>query len=187
MPSFTRTFNHDNANQLVSEVLVVPAFKPPPGATQGTIEGRKYQALWDTGATTTVITEQVAHELGLKPIDVAKVSHAGGDRLANVYMVDIHLSQTEVILGQVRVTEGILLGNIELLIGMDIIGAGDFAVTNDKGNTRFSYRIPHGRSIDFAVDELAARNKHPWVTKGKGKKQRTKHPVAKKRKKNKKR
>lgn len=187
MPSFTRTFNDGNASQLISEVLVAAAFSPVLGATTVTIEGRKYNALWDTGATATVITERVANELGLKPIDVAKVSHAGGDSLANVYMVGIHLFQTEVIFAQVRVTEGILLGNIELLIGMDIIGAGDFAVTNERGNTRFSYRIPPGRSIDFAADELQARDKHPWVNRGKGKKQRAKHPVAKKRKKGKKR
>lgn len=37
----------------------------------------------------------------------------------------------------------------QLLIGMDIIGLGDFAVTNANDKTTFSFRIPSVREIDF--------------------------------------
>lgn len=40
--------------------------------------------------------------------------------------------------------------NIDLLIGMDIIGLGDFAVTNLGGNTVFTFRVPSVEKIDFA-------------------------------------
>ena len=40
----------------------------------------------------------------------------------------------------------------QLLIGMDIIGLGDFAVTNANGKTTFSFRVPSVREIDFIPD-----------------------------------
>jgi hypothetical protein len=37
----------------------------------------------------------------------------------------------------------------DVLIGMDVISMGDFAITaNSKGST-FSFQIPHGKEIDF--------------------------------------
>ena len=42
-----------------------------------------------------------------------------------------------------------LTGGFEVLIGMDIIGAGDFAVTNSNGKTVMSYRYPSIERIDF--------------------------------------
>jgi hypothetical protein len=39
---------------------------------------------------------------------------------------------------------------IDVLIGMDIITAGDLAITNENGNTVVSFRTPHGaQAIDF--------------------------------------
>jgi len=40
----------------------------------------------------------------------------------------------------------------QLLIGMDIIGLGDFAVTNTNDKTTFSFRIPSVQEIDFIPD-----------------------------------
>jgi len=38
------------------------------------------------------------------------------------------------------------------MIGIDIIGMGDFAVTNGDSKTTLSFRIPSSRQIDFAPD-----------------------------------
>ncbi len=48
------------------------------------------------------------------------------------------------------------IGNqgIDLLIGMDIIGLGDFAVTNLNGVTQFTFRLPSVESIDFVNQPL---------------------------------
>ena len=62
--------------------------------------------------------------------------------------------------GQVRVTEVKLIPDDntsddqqpQLLIGMDIIGLGDFAVTNADGKTTFSFRVPSVEEIDFVPD-----------------------------------
>ena len=59
--------------------------------------------------------------------------------------------------GQVRVTEAQLVpeDNVpeenqpQLLVGMDIIGMGDFAVTNANGRTTLSFHIPSIKEIDF--------------------------------------
>ena len=48
----------------------------------------------------------------------------------------------------VEVTEGDLMGE-DVLIGMDIITRGDFAITNVGGKTTFSFRIPSVETIDY--------------------------------------
>jgi hypothetical protein len=45
-----------------------------------------------------------------------------------------------------------LAGGIEALIGMDIITLGDFSITNHKGVTCMSFRIPSGHEIDYVVN-----------------------------------
>ena len=37
----------------------------------------------------------------------------------------------------------------DLIIGMDIITQGDFAITHLDGNTLFSFRMPSAHSIDY--------------------------------------
>ena len=38
---------------------------------------------------------------------------------------------------------------IDVLIGMDIISQGDFAISNYGGKTQFSFRIPSQEHIEF--------------------------------------
>ncbi|MEK7629184.1 MAG: retropepsin-like aspartic protease [Patescibacteria group bacterium] len=119
----------------------------------------EYSAIWDTGATHSAITKKVADDLGLKPTGIAEVRYGSGKASTNTYLVNISLPNN-VMVGQVRVTEVQLVSdsNIpesqqpQLLIGMDIIGMGDFAVTNVNGITIFSFRIPSIKEIDFVPD-----------------------------------
>lgn len=106
-------------------------------------------AVWDTGANGTVITKQIAEELGLKPIGITEVYHAQGKGLTSEYLVNVALPSGVIIPG-VRVTEGVLAG-CDVLIGMDIIVMGDFAVTNanSHGGTTLSFCIPSVAEIDF--------------------------------------
>jgi len=39
-----------------------------------------------------------------------------------------------------------------MLIGMDVICKGDFAITNFQGNTTFSFRMPSMYEIDFVAE-----------------------------------
>ena len=118
-------------------------------------------AVWDTGATGTVITRAVADALGLKSIGVTEVFHAQGKGITNEYLVNVALPSGVVIPG-VRVTEGVLAG-CEVLVGMDIIGMGDFAVTNSNSasGTTLSFCIPSAEEIDFvprAHDDEVRKN-----------------------------
>ena len=48
-----------------------------------------------------------------------------------------------------KVTEGKLPDGVDMLIGMDIINLGDFAITHKNGGTVFSFQIPSTRHYDF--------------------------------------
>jgi hypothetical protein len=59
----------------------------------------------------------------------------------------------------VRVAEGVLAGG-DMLIGMDLIGVGDFSVSNFQGKTTFTYRTPSIAKADF-VEEAKQSDKPP--------------------------
>lgn len=109
-----------------------------------------FTGLWDTGASGTVITKSVADKLSLPVIGKKKVYHAKGEDIVNEYVINLYLPN-QVGVSFVRVTEGILNGT-DILIGMDIISLGDFAITNFKGKSTFSFRIPSLEKIDFVAD-----------------------------------
>lgn len=97
-------------------------------------------ALWDTGATVSAISSNVVSKLGLFPVDKAENYTAAGLQIVDLYYIDIALPN-KVIVSNLRVTECIL-PDFDVLIGMDIITAGDFAIANAKGMTRFSFCMP---------------------------------------------
>lgn len=152
--AFTASYQ-GRSNVLITDVIVGQAFdhqkmSDPPGVK------RKYRAVWDTGATNSVITERVAQECGLKPISLANIETANGTRQCNVYLASILLPNT-VGISSLTVTEATLNGDIEVLIGMDVIGSGDFAVTCSNGNTIFSFRYPSTDTIDFVKESNRKR------------------------------
>ena len=122
------------AAQLASEPFSVAGFK-------------QYNALWDTGATASVISTDIVSQLGLSPISQCKTYHAQGESIVNVYLVDLILPN-ELRVKDVRVTEGRLNG-FGLLIGVDIINLGDFALTYKNKQTVFSFQIPATHEYDF--------------------------------------
>jgi hypothetical protein len=110
------------------------------------------RALWDTGSTNTSISKGLARHLGLKSIDVCNVNGVGGIHPSMVYQIDI-LLPSDVAIGDVRVAEFKDNGVFEILIGMDIIDLGDFAISNKDGKSTVSFRIPPSDAvIDFVKD-----------------------------------
>ena len=140
--AFTAT-STGRARVLITDVAIGPSYQsgpPPPFKT--------FKAIWDTGATNTVVTPRVARECGLVATGIGEVHHADGSVQASTYIVNIRLPN-KVEAGGVRVHEMKLNGDADVLIGMDIIGEGDFAVTNFNGKTVFSFRFPSMEHIDF--------------------------------------
>ena len=112
----------------------------------------QFTALWDTGATGSVITQEVVAACMLRSVGTRKVNHVQGstDDVPS-YAVNVKLPNDVEVQG-LRVILGNLRG-YDMLIGMDIIGLGDFAITHPEGDTKFSFRIPSQADIDFARDD----------------------------------
>ena len=108
---------------------------------------KKWEAIWDTGATSTVITKAVVDELGLKPVSMGTATTPQGSYTAYKYYIDLYLPN-HVVFPKLLVMEGQPSG-CDILIGMDVIGRGDFAVSNFQGETVFSYRYPSLTTLDF--------------------------------------
>ena len=83
-----------------------------------------------------------------------------GKDLVNTYLINIVLPNN-VEVANLRVSEGKLIGKANVLIGMDIITRGDFAVTNFRGKTVFSFQMPSIGHIDFTQRLTIAPHPEP--------------------------
>ena len=143
--SFTRKYD-GLSNRLLTKCFVSAAWWPQEDPSAPPMS--EFNALWDTGATASVITEEVATALDLQPEGTLKVFHAQGSAHVPVYFVNLGLPNRMEFAG-IRVTQGVLPG-CDVLIGMDIINKGGFAITNRDGATVFSFQMPSLNLIDFA-------------------------------------
>lgn len=109
---------------------------------------KRCTGVWDTGCNASLISNRLALSMKLKPFGMCNLNTANGIREVNKYYVDfilpndIHIEKLEVL--------GVTLDQEpNVLIGMDVIGKGDFAVTNKGGETMVSFESPAVRNIDF--------------------------------------
>lgn len=114
---------------------------------------RNYPGLIDTGATHTCLSAELVAEMGFQPISFTEVDTAGG-RIKDVpvYVVElISLCSGRMLFPKHKVTQTHLKEQqgVELLIGMDILLQGDFALTNKGGKTMASFRIPSVHEYNF--------------------------------------
>ena len=148
--AFTTYFD-ERKNVLINEVHIAAAYTPAEGSPAAAFQ--KYKSIWDTGATRTVITRRVVEDCNLKAIGMSRVRGVYDARSVEAYLSNIRLLN-DVEFGNLRVigTER-LSGGADVLIGMDIIGVGDLAVTNYEGRTTFTFRCPSKERIDFLPPE----------------------------------
>jgi hypothetical protein len=104
-------------------------------------KSEEVQAIWDTGATNTVISKKLTSQLGLIPTGKTTCNAVNQRYEADTYIVDIGLPNG-LMIKAVQVTAADNLVDYDLLIGMDIITLGDMAITNFNGITWFSFRFP---------------------------------------------
>ena len=134
---------------------------------------RKWEAVWDTGATGSVISQAVVNELGLQPVSFTQVHTANGTAMQPAFMVALVLSDGAVRVNT-RVTMAPLVG-CDVLIGMDVINLGDFSVTNYNGKTTVSFRIPSCEEIDY-VQQLRDEQGQSAPPKPEPSRQERRHP-----------
>ncbi len=142
--SFTRNYG-GLSNRPITSCFVSAAWLPKEDAAAPPL--LEFNALWDTGATRSVIAQGVATKLDLLLEGTVKVFHAQGSKHVPKYFVNLGLPNGVQVVG-VEVLEGILEG-CDVLIGMDIINLGDFAVTNRDNVTMLSFQMPSVNHIDF--------------------------------------
>jgi hypothetical protein len=135
------------SNQLVNEVNISPSVSEGGEDIRSFRDDGSWKALWDTGATCSVITSSVVKKLNLFSYGKMLMHTPSGEAHANIYYVNVLLPNGMGV-EKVRVLEGTLT-SFDMLIGMDIISLGDFAVTNYNGKTVFSFRMPSVCEIDF--------------------------------------
>ena len=122
-----------------------------PQDTQTT--GKRYysdNALWDTGAEISVVSNKVVNELGLTAIGEGEIAGIGGDSQVSVYEVHLGLPSGELI--QNLLVMGDDLPDHDMLIGMDVISQCDFAISHPKKKTKFTFERPSKRDIDFTKE-----------------------------------
>jgi predicted aspartyl protease len=103
--------------------------------------GGDFLAVWDTGATSSNICQEVAEKLNLPKIRETAANGASGRYLANVYMGSIFLPNLTIIspIELIGCDKGV---GCDILIGMDIITLGDFLISTYDGKTTFSFQAP---------------------------------------------
>lgn len=144
--------------ELHTDCMISPAFDPDTTPKDQQPAGVKFRALWDTGASHSAITQKVVDAGGLKPVGMSRVETAGGSKDCETFLVNIFLPHG---VGFVEVKVSCVESRTEeVLIGMDIITIGDFSITNQDGNTTFSFRVPSLTSVDYVVETNNAKKKH---------------------------
>ncbi|MCH9008353.1 SEC-C domain-containing protein, partial [candidate division KSB1 bacterium] len=131
---------------LVTDAHITKPFSPD--KNQQPENPVEFKALWDTGATNSLITQSVVEKCDLKPIGMTRVGTAVGQTDCAVFLVGMRLPNN-VWFPQIRVTLGQLTSGIDILVGMDVIHMGDFAITHRDEKTAFSFRVPSIDCIDF--------------------------------------
>jgi hypothetical protein len=152
LPFRAFTIKHNGTvRRIVMNIKLSVAFDPnnPPPANQRTL--MPFNALWDTGATGSVITPKTATSLGLVSVGTGTSHTAGGIQTVNRYLVNLYLPN-DVAFAGLLVSDCVDTGGFEAIIGMDVIAAGDSTISNHKGQTWLSYRIPPAGGTDYVVE-----------------------------------
>jgi len=150
----------------IADELITPASIVPLRTTDPALYGIpfKIEALWDTGAMSTCIKPALWERLKLRPLESGRTKFAGigGIVEADVSLVTLLLT-SKLIIECCPVYVADFPGDTDILIGMDIIGIGDFAVCNADNKTSFSFVMPpFPDRVNFA-DKAEAVNMNNMV------------------------
>ena len=129
----------------ITDELTTPVIIRPLYTTDTAFRGISFEveALWDTGATDTCVKPTLWERLKLRPLEFGRKQFTGigGNVTADLTFVNLLLTpKLEIVCSPVYITD--FPGDADMLIGMDIIGLGDFIVCNANNKTSFSFAIP---------------------------------------------
>jgi hypothetical protein len=105
-------------------------------------------AVWDSGAIISCISQRKVRELNLHPVGEDWIETITGQRLkVNTYNVTVYLDDDFYI--QIHSIKETPSHTFDLWLGMDVIDRGDFAITRSSGKRVVSFKIPSTSTIDF--------------------------------------
>lgn len=143
MPVFTQ-----RSSDIMEAIITECKICPPVDFAIGEMPSKVYtsqNAMWDTGATNTLISPKIVKALGLKPFGKSGISSANGIVETNTYLVHVGIPSGSVVTNILALEDE--NDDYEVVIGMDIISRGDFAFSNHEGHSTFSFRIPSQEEI----------------------------------------
>jgi len=145
MGKYTQVYK-ENSSAIQTSCIVFPL--------DAQISGKRYyseNALWDTGAEISVISNKIAKELGLVSIGEGELGGIGGDSVSSIYEIHLGLPSGELIQGLMVMSDD--LQDHDILIGMDVISQCDLAISHPQDLMRFTYERPSKRDIDFTKEK----------------------------------
>lgn len=172
--SFTLAAHGGLLRVLQTKCHISQGFNPLNGASPPPPPLVEFDAIWDTGATASAITQYVVDQCGLQPTGMTQVQGVHGKNTVETYLVNIFLPN-KVAIQHVQVTKGDLGGGAHALIGMDIITLGDFCITNKDGQTIFSFRVPSQYQVDYVKEHNAQAMREKFSHGGSGKARKRGH------------
>jgi len=157
LPNYTAfTLKADGlANRLIIQIRVCKAFDP----NIQPFSNHPYEAvnaLWDTGASRSVITKTTAEKLSLVPVGLADVQHADGTSKHPTHLVNFVLPNNVTVFGLLVTESPNVVGGFGAIIGMDIIARGDSCITNYGGKTWLTFRTPSLLGVDYVNEHNRA-------------------------------
>jgi len=142
--SFTVESEKGLLTSLATPCHITPAFHP--GKSLPKCPRIEFNALWDSGATKTVITPKVIEALGLQPLRrIGPILLQGIDGVEKSQAYEINLSLPSKITIHELTVVSKNPGDMvwwDVIVGMDVISQGDFSVMNRNGKTEWSFSVP---------------------------------------------
>lgn len=99
------------------------------------------KAIWDTGATGTMISSATAKKAGLISSGVTQISGVHGAQSSKTYTVDIVFGN-DFSIPHIKVAEASDMAGFDLLVGMDVIAKGIMLLDGTSGKLRVKFQYP---------------------------------------------
>jgi hypothetical protein len=132
------TMRCDDPLKLISSACVIGG--PEPIACE---------AKWDTGATVTCISHELAETIGVEPDYTYAIGTSNGQSIENGYKLGLVLPNGMEVSPVDMIESDIHRLGFDMLIGMDVITRGDLAVSSKGSSTQFTFRMPSLEEADF--------------------------------------
>lgn len=107
----------------------------------GTEKSYRLKAIWDTGATVSCISSNMAQRMGLHPADNGIGVTPAGQMEIMYYFLDVRLSDAIKIQHVKAAGFPLERHDADFLIGMDIISKGSLGIRNENGKTAVTFEL----------------------------------------------